>query len=243
MSILPHEIGLTPAYVESLLSGCIPLLPSWFKTGFIELYGHLEFRSNALVLGPMQWKLHPKFSTDAVGVTQWHGLLSLGDFFDDQAREKDVDQGLWATQAELFVRWGIDPAGGKRVAQFWDFVARSSSKPATEQVFRECFGLTFDEATRRLATYAVDAKTTRWRFAKDEIGSPPLQLRDATPGEIARIKGEWERLEVRYVRKELPELATTYLAQARRTLHRAFDRGDQDPRLLANTWSPGTGRR
>lgn len=65
------------------------------------------------------------------------------------------------------------------------------------------------------------------------IKLPPLALRLATDGEIARIKGDWERLEINYVRQRYPDLATKYIEQARRTLLRAYDRNDRDPRLLA----------
>lgn len=58
-------------------------------------------------------------------------------------------------------------------------------------------------------------------------------MRDASWSEVARIKGEWERLVTRYVRKEFLQLEGVYLDQARRTLQRAFARGDRDPRLLA----------
>ena len=36
-----------------------------------------------------------------------------------------------------------------------------------------------------------------------------------------------------HVQRRLPQVREPYLAQARRTLHRAFDAGDRDPRLLA----------
>jgi hypothetical protein len=63
---------------------------------------------------------------------------------------------------------------------------------------------------------------------------PALDLVDANPSEIARVRGEWERLETRYVRKHLPELEVNYLMQARWTLRRAIEHGDKDPRLLAS---------
>jgi hypothetical protein len=51
--------------------------------------------------------------------------------------------------------------------------------------------------------------------------------------EIARIKGDWERLEITYVRTHFPTLTTKYVEQARRTLMRAYDGGSRDPQLLA----------
>ncbi len=58
-------------------------------------------------------------------------------------------------------------------------------------------------------------------------------MRPANDVEIARIKGDWERLEIAYVKAQFPALASKYLEQARRTLMRAYDRDNRDPRLLA----------
>jgi hypothetical protein len=67
----------------------------------------------------------------------------------------------------------------------------------------------------------------------DASALPALPLRNATDGEIARIRGDWERLEIAYVRARIPALAPKYIEQARRTLLRAYERDDRDPRLLA----------
>jgi hypothetical protein len=50
---------------------------------------------------------------------------------------------------------------------------------------------------------------------------------------VACIRGDWERLEIAQVRQRYPALTERYIEQARRTLHRAYDRGERDPRLLA----------
>ena len=234
VSILPQESFMTPAYVETLLSGRGPELPPWFKSGFLGLYSRLNFRGDMLVLRPMTWESIPKLSADTTGKTRLEGLLTLENFFERPPKEEGVDQELWTTQAELFIRWGIDPTGGKRADQFWAYVTRLCSEAANEKIFQECFDLSYGEVTRQLVAYAANARTARWKLARSMTSPPPVQLRDATPGEIDRIKGEWERLEIRYIRGKIPELEATYLAEARRTLHRAVDRGDQDPRLLTS---------
>ena len=62
---------------------------------------------------------------------------------------------------------------------------------------------------------------------------PRFKVERATPNQIARVRGEWERLAIGHVQRRLPQAREPYLAQARRTLRRAFDAGDHDPRLLA----------
>jgi tetratricopeptide (TPR) repeat protein len=61
----------------------------------------------------------------------------------------------------------------------------------------------------------------------------PLALRNATDSELGRIKGDWERLEIAYVKAIAPDLAQKYLDQARRTLQRAYERGVRDSGLLS----------
>ncbi len=62
---------------------------------------------------------------------------------------------------------------------------------------------------------------------------PDVELRDPTTSELARIKGDLERLEVGFLRETQPQVAAHYEAQARRTLRRAYDKGVRDPELLA----------
>jgi hypothetical protein len=89
-------------------------------------------------------------------------------------------------------------------------------------------------ADAQLAAYLPTAvrKTLRLKPAQP-IKPPVLALRDASDTELARIKGDWERLEVGFVKKSTPELADKYLEQARRTLRRPYDRDAREPRLLA----------
>src|SRR5207237_10763011 len=64
-------------------------------------------------------------------------------------------------------------------------------------------------------------------------GLPDFTLRPAGDVEVARIKGDWERLEIGYVKAQFPVLEPKYVEQARRTLRRGHDGGSRDPRLLA----------
>jgi hypothetical protein len=105
----------------------------------------------------------------------------------------------------------------------------------TETLFKECFGLDYAAVTDQLRNYLQPAlnETVTLRTPRP-ITVPPIVLRDATAGEISRIKGELARLEVNYVRELYPELTPRYLEQARRSLRSAYDKGDRDPQLLAS---------
>jgi hypothetical protein len=58
-------------------------------------------------------------------------------------------------------------------------------------------------------------------------------VRPATPAQIARIQGEWERLEVPFVRRKHPQFTERYLERARFTLRRAAGRGEADSNTFA----------
>ncbi|HRP06153.1 MAG TPA: hypothetical protein PLV87_14660, partial [Opitutaceae bacterium] len=56
--------------------------------------------------------------------------------------------------------------------------------------------------------------------------SPAIKLRDATPLDVARIRGDWERLQISFVRKAFPDVVDKYVEQARKTLRKPYDQGD-----------------
>ncbi|HEX2861900.1 MAG TPA: hypothetical protein VHN79_09685 [Lacunisphaera sp.] len=158
-------------------------------------------------------------------------LLPLAGFVAGVVPADDLDS--WLTQAELLVSWGLDPANG-RVEAFWNWIDRVSTEPATEALFQECLDLNFAAATRSIVVYSANHRGIRWVLPENLANLPPLPLYDASAHQIARIKGEWERLEARYVRRNQPDLEKHYLTLARRTLRKPYDRGDRDPRLLAS---------
>lgn len=226
----PWDTILTPAYVGNVVNARSPSFPAWFRCGFLGIYTALKYKDNTLAGRSSGWEERKhSYAEDRSNVAGQ--IIPLGDFLGMSAQGEGPKPPLWAAEAELFVSWGMDPDDSNRVDGFWDFVEHCCTHPATESFFRKCFGLGFAEATSQMAAYRTHIM--RWNLDKKLGEIPPLQLRDAAPGEIARIKGEWERLETRYVRKNLPDLEDTYVRQARRTLLRAFDQGDRDSRLLA----------
>src|SRR5206468_929517 len=89
----------------------------------------------------------------------------------------------WQSQALLFVRWGLDPAGGPRREAFWKFAERVASEGTTETVLRDCFEMGFDEAQAQLAAYLTTAVKRTIHFQPPRIAKlPPLLLRNASDG-------------------------------------------------------------
>ncbi len=229
---------LTPDYVGYMLRNRTPALPVWFIAGFQSLYPQMTFERETITIPAAEWispgetallKADPKTTRPLL---PWAGFLRGDHSGNNQTKEENLR--VWASQAELFIRWGLEGKGSPRREGFWTFIERSSVDIPSEKLVQECLGFDYAGLAEQLTAFLPTAvrKEMTLRPAS-AIKLPPLALRLATDGEIARIKGDWERLEINYVRQRYPDLATKYIEQARRTLLRAYDRNDRDPRLLA----------
>lgn len=235
----PDQLALTHDYVSFLVRQRLPSLPPWFVQGFLTLHQQMNYGGGRLTLEPLKWISELKADVAKKDSKAASLLQPLGDVLAHKLVPREPAGGhepvkAWQAQAALFVRWGIEPNQETRRAAFWKFVERSALAGASEALFVECFGFDFATAQAQLTTYLAQAvrRPVNFRPAKP-AKFPPLALHDASDGQIARIKGDMERLEVPYVKAISPELAPKYLEQARRTLKRGYDRGERDPRLLA----------
>ena len=229
---------LTPDYVGYLLRNRTPTLPAWFIAGFLNLYPQLKFERETITIPAAEWispgetsllKADPKTTRPLL---PWAAFLRGDSSANNQTKEENLR--VWAAQAELFIRWGLEGKGSPRREGFWKFIERSSVELPSEKLAQECLGLDFAGLSERVTAFLPTAVRKEMMLRPESaIKRPPLALRHATDGEIARIKGDWERLEINYVRQRYPDLAAKYIEQARRTLLRAYDRNDRDPRLLA----------
>jgi hypothetical protein len=231
----PGLMYLTPSYVGYLLGNRVPELPSWFVSGFMGAYPKMKFSDDAVALEAMVWlgEKETRAIKNGSGAGAETSLLPMAELLAGPG-ENPAHTLVWFAQAELFYRWAMEGTDATRREAFWKFVERASLAPPDEAMFKDCFGGDFAWGGEQLRTFLKTAvrKPVAWRL-EDTARLPAVSLRDATGGEIARIKGDWERLAYNYVRLNSPELEARYLANARRTLRRAYDQGDRDPRLLA----------
>ena len=235
----PDRVALAPDYVAYVLRNRLPALPPWFVTGVLALQARAKFSEDALTLERLDWPSAEGGAALKAGAEANHPLMPLAEFFSPGGLSSgDSTPGgvlsLWQAQAALFVHWGVGGRGAPRREALWKFVERAAIEPVTEALFQECFGLDFATAQRQLTAYLPDA--IREKLALRPAQRPRLPdyaLRPASEAEIARLRGDWERLEIGYVKAQFPSLAPKYLEQARRTLMRAYDHGSRDPRLLA----------
>jgi hypothetical protein len=233
------RLSLTPDYISFILQNRLPALPGWFVAGLLTLYRQTTFARGELVVAELEWHGAPVVPVAKDQPPPPPALL-LTDLFGGRPTSRPADPPTmeplkaWQSQAALFVRWGTDPADLTRRAAFWSFVERCAVEGASEKLFIQCFGFDYAAAQKHLTAYLpVATRRPLHLRPRQAVKFPLLALRNASDGEIAGIKGDWERLEVPYVRMLSPDLAPKYLEQARRTLKRAYDRDVRDPRLLA----------
>jgi hypothetical protein len=225
----PTRVGLTADYVAYVLRQRRPELPPWYLSGVLTLFAQATFAGETLVLDRLNWPAKSGAAVLKSGPDANRAVLPLAEFFAGPSTEEA--QLAWQAQAALFVRWGL--AAPRRPA-FTNFVARAAAGEVTEALFQECFGLDFAAAHQQLTAYLPEAQGGR--LALRPTPMPRLlefPIRAASDAEVSRIKGDWERLEIGYVKAQFPVLGPKYVEQARRTLRRAYDGGSRDPRLLA----------
>ncbi|HVS53296.1 MAG TPA: hypothetical protein VHD62_13145 [Opitutaceae bacterium] len=232
------RLALSQDYVSYLLVNRTPALPTWFTAGILMLYENTALERGELTIGRLAWPDDLR-SSSTENAEAPAALQPLAAFFAGELppRRGAIDgPHRWQWQAALFVRWALDGKDAPRRAALWRFAERAAQTTVTEALFRECFGLGYATALDQMEEYLPGATkhflTLRLTGA---AAPPPFQLRDATFVEVARIKGDWERMEVNYLRSHYPQLAPKYLEQAQRTLAHAYERGTRDPRLLAVT--------
>ncbi len=231
-------LSVAPSHVRYLLQRRVPELPAWFIDGVERAWRGADFVLDPITLGPLLWQNSSEASALAGDATRPRAVLPASELFANEAARAMESRHprhaeIRASTQELFVRWAIVSGGATRDA-LWKFVARAAEGPINEAVFEANFGFDFSELRDRLSDYLPKAAGSPvWINPGKLPPLPEFEVRRATPNEIARVRGEWERLAIGHVQRRLPRAREPYIAQARRTLHRAYDTGDRDPRLLA----------
>jgi hypothetical protein len=173
--------------------------------------------------------------TKSDGVVVLAPMVVSGDAGPD-LEQRRYNYQLWRSQAALFLRWALDKDGEEKRAALWRFVEQAGEGAVTETKFEQAFGLNYAGVTAALLDYLPNAMGASSSFSlRIPVVAPPpeIELREPTVTELARIKGDLERLEIGYVKQRYPQAVEHYAAQARRTLRRAYDKGIRDPELLA----------
>ena len=130
----------------------------------------------------------------------------------------------WAKQSYAFLHMCLYGRGGRFQKPFTQFIQRLGKEPASEALFKECFGMDYKKMLFELRGYIefTDYKVVGLNAKKGESlpVPPPLVLREATQAEIGRIKGE-------------ALMMAGHKDKARAALIAPYTRGESDPPLLA----------
>ena len=222
----------------------VPHFPAWFVAGLEGPCGLLRNRlvdstllGEVVLLPNARWISSAEtiaIQNESVKGSKARGsgrrtLLPLDKVFSGSV---PIDQrDIWGAEAALFVRWGLYKSGNKQA--FLDFVDQTTREPVTEQLFQRYFGMGYAEAQRRLSDFLPAAVNESIRVP---IAAPPeeeLRTREATSDEVARIIGDWGRLEGRSGGLQYSEYRHDCLEQADRLFERISARRNGDPLFLA----------
>ncbi len=231
-------MSIAPSHVRFLVQSRMPALPAWLVDGIERAWRRTDFVLHPITLNPLVWDDPGESEGSVADALRPRAVMPASELFANEALRAVETRyarrvATRASTQELFVRWAWVSGGPVREA-FWKLAAMSAEAPITEERFEACFGFDFAELRDRLSDYLPQAvRETAWVSPGKAPDLPEVRVERATPGQVARVRGEWERLAIGHVRRRLPQVAEPYIAQARRTLRRAYDAGDRDPRLLA----------
>ena len=232
------RLGLTPGHIRFVLERRTPPLPAWLIEGITGLTPDLSFDRGGLGLGPADWLAGPEEENLKKDADFPRTLLPMGELLERPRAPEPADQSdrarRWRAQSALFVRWALDGADPLRRTVFWRFVKQACAMPVTEAMFQDCFALSYADVRDRLSDYLPGALKNPVRVQPEKLAKlPDPQLRLATSAEIGRIKGDWERLEITYVKNLHPQYVARYEEQANLTLTKAYASDPSDAGLKA----------
>lgn len=230
----------SPAWLEEGLTQMIVRMrfgPNWIEFAKVEDPNTVGFgaAANAALAeagddseGSVALANEPAEDRDFNVALRHRALMPLQEMF-DVAHDSPValsplGNNRWAKQAYAFVHLGLYGFNGRFQKPFAQFVQRSAREPVTEALFEQCFKMNYKRMLDEIRGYInfTAYQAREFRAKENVIVAPkPIELREATPGEIGRIKGD-----ALLVAGNQPAARTELIA--------AYVRGDRDPALLAS---------
>ena len=217
-----HYKQLYREYVRYLISQSQVRAPVWLEEGLAQIIMDIELLDTALIYGKINSlrgaasggqsadadPADPTASTDAVVgeqpfnvVLQHRKLIPLDRFFaltaDDPATQNPLGNNFWAKQAYLFVHFCMFGEDLRYQQALSTFVSRLAREPLSEALFKECFKTDYAGMNKELRGYILHTKHKYQRYPlqkEDRFTAKSIELREATPAEVAVIKGDALRL-------------------------------------------------
>lgn len=154
-------------------------------------------------------------------------LMPLEEMFavthDSPLARNPLGNNRWAKQCYAFVHLCLYGDGKRWQKPFARFVQRAGQQAPTEELFKECFGITYRQMLAEIRGYVTFTRHDYVRLVlKDgsKLLAPTIALEPASEADIGRIKGDALRLAGQRARGHAEYRA-------------AYIRGEREPRLLA----------
>lgn len=217
-----HYQLLYREYVRYLISQSQVRPPIWVEEGLAQIVMDAEITSTALYYGKIESLkgavsggesadsdgTDPTANGDAlVGERPFNAvlinrkLMPLEQFFaitaDSPEAKNRLGNNLWAKQAYAFVHFCLFGEKLQHKEAFTKFVQRLAREPLSETLFKECFKLSYADMQKQLGGYIRHTRHQYQKYALqkgDSIDPKSIELRTASPAEIALIKGDALRL-------------------------------------------------
>lgn len=221
-------------YVRDLMASRGLQPPAWLSEGMAQLIATARVENGKARLGRLEMTT---IRTQSGGQTSDSGqisdlslfftrraLLPLTQFFAIDYHDPEYRNPIGSTysgQALGFVHYCLYGNKGRHQQAFMQWIQHlSTGGPATEEAFATCFGISTQKMNLQLRGYLTGGRYASPVTAAEPLPPvPEVELRAATPAEIARTKAQVHRL-------------TGRTAEARAVLETALTRGFVDAPLL-----------
>ena len=244
---IDHYRQLYREYVHYLLSQGEVRPPAWLEEGLAQIVMDIDLTDRSLILGKIETyrgsatggspvdaeETDATVANAVVGeqpfnlVLQHRALLPLDRFFaithDDEEARHPLGNTLWAKQAYAFVHFCLFGEKLQYKGALATFVSRLAREPLSEELFKECFHVSYADMTKQLRGYILYTKHKYQQYPitdNDRVAPAAIVLSDATPAQIGLLKGDALRL-AGHPEAALNEYRATYI------------RGGREPALLA----------
>jgi hypothetical protein len=196
--------------------------PSWFEEGLVQIFAAMDFNRKWITFA----QIGDGFGAEKIGDfnrrLQQRAIIPFNQFLEmEQPRSRDA---FWKAQSYAWVHMCLYGMNRKFQRPFIKYLARLESEMPTEEMFKECFGKTYNQMALELRGYIDFTVHTAIQFTakkgKELPEPPPIALLAAPDAVVGRLKGEVLRL-------------AGHGEKAHNTLIAPYVRGERDPRLLA----------
>lgn len=206
-------------YFRAMIRRGMSQPPRWLEEGLVQLLASMNFSERSVEVG----RIGEGGDLDFTTRLQRAGLLPFADLFSNERPER-FEERTYSAQCYAFVHLGLFGDNHRYQPAFQKLVAQALRGPITEEIFKECFGLTYKQMGIVIRGYTqfTSYKSPQYRAKKGSAGFEvnDVEPRAATQAEVGRLQGEVYRL-------------SGYPDRARLALIAPYVRGERDPRLLA----------